>query len=141
MILQTIKCLVAHSTELIGKGRAICLCSSMSSDIPPPSFPSLDTDPDVHAAALQKITPNKHLLPWRRSRKHSDQSSTSPKTTPASPSFLSRPFKPTREASASSAAPQIRLTDGSTLGDLPAVEDGETFRWAVVYENQRGCVL
>ncbi|VDB84486.1 unnamed protein product [Peniophora sp. CBMAI 1063] len=113
----------------------------MSSDVSPPSFPTLDTDPEAHTAAIQKLTPNRHLIPWRRSRKHSDASSTSPKAaTPSSPSFLSRPFKPTREASAST-APQIHLTDASALHDLPIVEDGDNFRWAVVYENQRGMTL
>ncbi|KZV77639.1 hypothetical protein PENSPDRAFT_730400 [Peniophora sp. CONT] len=113
----------------------------MSSDVPPPSFPTLDSDPEAHAAAVQRLAPNKHLIPWKRSRKHSDASSTSAKGTPSSPSFLSRPFKPTREASASTTAPQIRLMGDSVVSDLPDVEDGDNFRWAVVYENQRGITM
>lgn len=114
----------------------------MSPDIPPPSFPSLDTDAASHAAAIQRLTPHKRILPWGRSHKHSDVSSTSPaQGNLSSPSFLSRPPKPTREASAFSAAPQIRLTNNGGLNNVPVVEDGENFRWAVVYENQRGCAI
>ncbi|KAI0033178.1 hypothetical protein K488DRAFT_85181 [Vararia minispora EC-137] len=97
------------------------------SSVPAPPLPASDTDPQILQAAERRAVSKKSFSPFKRVK----QGSLSGSNHPPAPAFISRHV--------SQAEPDLVVDIGDSLDELPL--DRDVYRWAVLYENQRGLTI